>query len=80
MLFCGKGGGIKYLETFRDIGAVVWRGGGGIKHRYIETFRLVAIILYGPVVSVPTSEVPEPSSSLTRCNIFGSRNVNHETF
>ena len=55
MLFCGKGGGIKYLETFRDIGAVVWRG-GGIKYHYSETFRQIGFVLYGPVVSVPASE------------------------
>ena len=50
-------GGIKYLETFRDID--------------------ITIMLYGPVVSVPASD---PSSILTCCNFFGSRNVNHETF
>ena len=39
---CGEGGGgIKYLETFRDIGAVLWEG-GGIK--YLETFRDIGAV------------------------------------
>ena len=37
----GGGGGIKYLETFRDIGAVLWEG-GGIK--YLETFRDIGAV------------------------------------
>ena len=73
--FLWEGGGIKYLETFRDIGAV---GGGGINH--YETFQQVSIVVYGPVVSVPAYESCDPSSILARCNIFGSRKVNHETF
>ena len=73
---CGEGGGgIKYLEIFWDIGAV---GGGGINH--YETFQQVSIVVYGPVVSIPAYESSNSSSILTRCNIFGSRNVNHETF
>ena len=75
MLFCGKGGGIKYLETFRDIGAV---GGGGIN--YYETFQQISMVVYGPVVSVPAEELSDPSSIPARCIIFGSRKVNHETF
>ena len=35
------GGGIKYLETFRDIGAFLWEG-GGIK--YLETFRDIGAV------------------------------------
>ena len=39
---CGEGGGgIKYLETFRDIGAFLWEG-GGIK--YLETFRDIGAV------------------------------------
>ena len=34
----------------------------------------------GLVVSVPASGSSGPSSSLTCCSIFRSRNVNHETF
>ena len=37
------GGGIKYLETFRDIGAFLWEGGGDwIK--YLETFRDIGAV------------------------------------
>ena len=32
------------------------------------------------VVSVPACGSSDPSSSLTRCTIFGSTSVNHETF
>ena len=41
MLWGGGGGGIKYLETFRDIGAFLWEG-GGIK--YLETFRDIGAV------------------------------------
>ena len=42
MLCCGEGG-IKYLETFRDIGAFLWEG-GGIK--YLETFRDIGAVVW----------------------------------
>ena len=54
--------------------------GGGIKYRYYETFQHIYIVLYGLVVSVPASRSSDPRSILTCCNIFGARNVNHETF
>ena len=46
MLCCVEGGkGIMYLETFRDIVAVLCGVGGGIK--YLETFRDIGAVLCG---------------------------------
>ena len=71
---------LKYLETFRDIGALLCEG-GGIK--YLETFRDICAVVWGGgleygskltisckqgglVVSLPACRLSDPSSSLTQ--------------
>ena len=75
---------LKYLETFRDIGALLCEG-GGIK--YLETFRDICAVVWGGgleygseltvsskqgglVVSVAACRLSGPSSSLTQGTIL----------
>ena len=65
MLCCVKVGGIKYLETFRDICAVV--RGGGLEYGSELT---VSSKQGGLVVSVAACRLSGPSSSLTQGTIL----------
>ena len=60
MLCCVEGREIKYLETFRDIGAVLCGGGGEIKSVLAIVSKKGSL-----VVSVPACGSSGPSSNLT---------------